>query len=278
MPPLCPRLATASEFSFAARMRIAVHCSNIAQRMTIVRLDRHGFTASVADGVDLPLLDLPRAARVLSGGDTLCELRLVARALARSGERSVELTMQPSRVDDDVSFWRALYARRHLYPDIPAGMGYADNRSDPRVDAWRSPETEVETVEPANVDARCHAVFKLLTANEALFFSEWLEFHFAEVAAHARALPCRSHLLDIDRRPTDASVNVTFVYRYGGESLLRATDEICAQMAQEAEQLFGVCLRYELLDAQNGAALRDGHPGSRATESGTRRHWYSSKQ
>ncbi|WP_146166218.1 hypothetical protein [Trinickia symbiotica] len=228
--------------------------------MTVVRLDRHGLTANIADDATLPQLGLPRAARVLCAGETLCELRLVPRALVRAGGRSLELTMQPSRIDDDLSFWQAVYARRHLYPDVPARGDHADDRPNRSSEAWHSPQPEISTAESASAATCSRAAFMLSTANEALFFSEWLEFHFAELAAHARAMASPSNLLDLDRRRTDATVNVAFIYRYSCNSnaVHRATDELCARMAQEAEQCFGVCSRYELLDEQKDLAPPDG--------------------
>jgi hypothetical protein len=121
---LCSTRAAALEFSFAARARIAVVYSDSSQRMPVARLDRHGLTASVVDDAGLPPLGLPRPARVLSGDEALCELRLVARALMRPNGHYFELTMQPSRADDDLAFWQALRARRHLYPDMPASSDY----------------------------------------------------------------------------------------------------------------------------------------------------------
>jgi hypothetical protein len=238
-------------------MRIAVEYADIAQRMTVVRLDRHGLTANIADDATLPQLGLPRAARVLSAGETLCELRLVPRALVRAGGRSLELTMQPSRIDDDLSFWQALYARRHVYPDVPARGDHADVRPNRSGEPWRSPQPEISSAESASVGTCSRAAFKLSTANEALFFSEWLEFHFAELASHARAMASPSNLLDLDRRRTGAAVNVAFIYRYRCSAAHRATDELCARIAQEAEQCFGVCSRYELLDEQKDVALSD---------------------
>ncbi|MEX3959454.1 hypothetical protein [Trinickia sp. EG282A] len=226
--------------------------------MTVVRLDRHGLTANIADDAALPQLRLPRAARVLCAGETLCELRLVPRALVRAGGPSLELTMQPSRIDDDLSFWQALYARRHLYPDVPARGHQADDRPNRSGEAWRLTQREISSAESASVGTCSHAAFKLPTANEALFFSEWLEFHFAELAAHARAMASPSNLLELDRRRTDATVNVAFTYRYSCDSVHRATDELCARIAQEAEQCFGVCSRYELLNEQKDVALPDG--------------------
>ena len=124
MQAFCSSSASASDFSFAARARIAVAYSDTSLRMSVVRLDRHGLIASVADDAGLPPLWLPRPARVLAGDDTLCELRLVARALTRPDGHTLELTMQPSRTNDNLSFWQALRARRHLYPDMPGGSNF----------------------------------------------------------------------------------------------------------------------------------------------------------
>jgi hypothetical protein len=292
---LCAPLAD-PEFGFAARARLAVEYSDAPQRMSVARLDRHGLIASVADDVRLPPLGLPRAARVLSDGQTLCELRLVARALARPSGRPLELTMQPSRADDDLSFWQALYARRHLYPETLTGMGCIAGRPTGLAHLGRAPLPE-ETAkrvpivpgtadchgssptpgqsgcEPMDADIGCEAVFELADSNEALFLSEWLEYHFAEVAALARAASYPADLRDLRRYRTGTQVTVLFSYRRGSRTLQRTTDEVCGWIARETERLFGMSLRYESLDAREGIILlTDGHPRSASLASKHRRH------
>jgi hypothetical protein len=214
----CSSSAVTAEFSFAARARLAVTYSDASQRMSVVRLDRHGFTASVADDSNLPQLRLPRPARVLSGDETLCELRLVARTLERSSGHTFELTMQPSRTDDNLSFWQALLARRHLYAEMPGSgefVGHLPGRAD-AVEKLRQPDAASKVPNCANttifhrsnavLDPECmyadigsEVLFKLKDKYDALFFSEWLEYHFAEIAAYARAGSWQADLLGIGR-------------------------------------------------------------------------------
>jgi hypothetical protein len=232
--------------------------------MSVVRLDRHGFTASVADDSNLPQLWLPRPARVLSGDETLCELRLVARTLERSSGHTFELTMQPSRTDDNLSFWQALRARRHLYPEMPGSPEFVGRRPG-----------EADAIEEFS-----EVLFKLKDNNDALFFSEWLEYHFAEIAAHARAASCPADLLDIDRRREDTVVKVAFSYRWSSQAVQRVTIEVCKHIALEAERLFGMSLRYDLLDrldVREGRLLRDDRLRSASFTSQLRDHSFSSK-
>jgi hypothetical protein len=264
--------------------------------MSVVRLDRHGLTASVADAAGLPLLWLPRPARVLAGDETLCELRLVARALARPDGHTFELTMQPSRTDDDLSFWEALRARRHLYPDMPGGSDFVGQLADElaAVAELRQPETASKMPnrsqttdfrrpdavrEPGSMyaDIGCEVLFKLLDNNDALFFSEWFEYHFAEIAAHARAASCPADLHDIDRRRTGTVVRVMFSYRWDSQAVQRATDEVCKRVVREMERLFGLSLRYELLNVREDKMLPDGRLRSALSTSQSRAHSFSSK-
>lgn len=291
MQAFCSSSAAAAEFSFAARARIAVAYSDTSHRMSVVRLDRHGLTASVADDAGLPPLWLPRPARVLSGDETLCELRLVARALARPNGHTFELTMQPSRADDDLSFWQALRARRHLYPEMPGNsefLGQLPGELE-AVEELRRPAAAskvpncsqttnsrrpnaIRNQECMYADSGCEVLFKLLDNNDALFFSEWFEYHFAEIAAHARAASCPADLHDIDRHRAGTVVTVAFSYRWGGQSVQRATNEVCKRIVLEAERLFGMSLRYELLDVREDRLLPDGRQRSASFTSPPRGH------
>jgi hypothetical protein len=288
--------SAAAEFSFAARARLAISYSDTSQRMSIVRLDRHGLTASVADDAGLPQLWLPRPARVLSGGETLCELRLVARTLARPNGHTFELTMQPSRADDDLTFWQAMRARRHLYPEMPGSAEFVGQLPGEleAVVALRQPEaaskvpncsqtTNVRRPNAARMpgavygDIGCEVLFKLLDNNDALFFSEWFESHFAEVAAHVRAGPCPADLHNIDRHRAGTAVRVAFRYRWGSQAVERATNEVCKHIVLEAERLFGMSLHYELLDVRNDGSLRNGRLGCASFASPLSVHSFSSK-
>jgi hypothetical protein len=265
MQALCAPLS-APELSFAARARIAVEYSGSPEQMPVVRIDRDGFMASVADDAELPPLGLPRPVRVLCGGERLCELRLVARALARPRGRPVVLTMQPSRANDDLSFWRALHACRHLYLDMLGGSQCIGNGPDGPDGSWRSPLFQAVSGAPivpgavdgrrlraasgggpAASDIRCEAVFELPASSEALFFSEWIEYHFAEMTVLARTASCPADLRDIERHGIGTQVAIVFSYRRGSLAVHSTTDAACAWVAQEMELHFGMSLRYELL-------------------------------
>jgi hypothetical protein len=293
--------AAAPDFSFAVRARIAVAYSDAdldsdtSQRMPVVRLDRNGLIARVNDDAGVPPLWLPRPARVLFGGETLCELRLVTRTLTRLSGNNFELTMQPSRADDGLSFWLALRACRHLYPEMPGGSEFvgrvprelepAEVRR-PRAPSSVSNRSQTKNFQRLNAvlqsecmyaDMGCEVIFKLLDNNDALFFSEWLEYHFAEIAAHARAAPCPADLHDIHRHRVGAAVKVAFSFRWGSPSVERATNEVCTRISLEVKRLFGISLRHELLDVRGDKVLRNGRQHSASSTSPPQGHSFSSK-
>jgi hypothetical protein len=281
--------AATFEPSFAACARMAVVLADLPQPMPLVRLDRHGLVATVAG---LPPLWLPRPARVLACGETISELRLVPRTLTRPAatcadpdfapERStwsrhappLELTMQLSRADDDLLFWKALYARRHVFPDMSGAIGRGDVKTEIDTGVRNGVSIHVGTgigfgirsglatglsTNPGHPhqrfdhDVGCEAVWEFVDPNDALFCSEWLEYHFAEIAALGRAASCAAELHDIDRRRSGAQVAVLFRYRRGSRALSQTTNAICAWVGQEMERLFGMRLRWEIMDAGDGS-------------------------
>jgi hypothetical protein len=295
LPPLCASATFVP--SFAASARMAVELADLPQPMPLVRLDRHGLVATVADDVGLPPLGLPRPARVFACGESISELRLVPRTLIRPApscadphfalERLTwsrpappfELTMQPSRADDDLIFWKALYARRHVSPDMSGTFGRGDDMSagldtgvcdDIDIDmgagglgirAGLGTDLSAYPVHPHQRfghDSCCEVVLEFVDHNEAVFFSEWLEYHFAEIAAFGRAATSAAELHDIDRRRSGAQVTVLFRYRRGSRALSQTTNAICTWLRQEMERLFGMRVRCEIVDAGDGSPLRAG--------------------
>lgn len=257
MQALCASRPPEADDSFAARARVAIEYADTAQRLPLARLDRQGLVAYLTDDACLPPLGLPVPARVLSGDETLCELRLVARSVARSadrGERAIELTLQPSRADDDAAFWQALYEhlRRHRSPtDGP--------RPTTRNQGPACREKSGTGLCPSSaLDIGCEAVFTLSSHDEARFFSEWLEYHFAEIAARSRVTLSSSELRAIERRAAGSHVGVFFSYRWGGQAMVQCTSEICGWVASELDRLFGLTARFEVVDTREGIVLPGG--------------------
>jgi hypothetical protein len=238
----------AGKSNLAAYMPICVEYPAPTLRMAVVRLDRAGLTARIADDAMPPPLSLPRPARIVSGTATLCELRLVARGIARPCGHALELTMQPSRPDDNLSLWQALYASRHLYrgaADVPVTATVSEELA--------ASETSLLDGSLVTCDSGvlsyglgCEAVFRFADSSEALFFSEWLECHFAEIAAYGRAASWPTELRDMRRYRRVTDVRVVFSYRRGSHAVQHGTEEICNAIAADMERLFGILLQHEL--------------------------------
>jgi hypothetical protein len=79
------------------------------------------------------------------------------------------------------------------------------------------------------------------------------------------------------RHRADASVKVTFSYRWGSQAVQRVTIEVCKHLALEAERLFGMSLRYDLLDVREGRFPRDDRLRSASFTSRLRDHSFSSR-
>lgn len=247
MQAFCATRTSSPEDTLVASARLAIEFAGSAQRMPLVRIDRRGFAIGVTDDAHLPPLGLPRQARVICDDATLCEPRLVARCLAHARAPALEMTLQPSRSDDDTAFWQALYAYRLRqrssageHPAMPmrrpnAGAGPLAGA---RIDALRA------TASPTLTD--CEAVLMLPVSGDAAFLSAWLEYHFAEIAARAHIASTHSDLRDLVCRLEQADVAVTFEYRLNGKNVHAVTRETCTWIAGEVERLFGLALRYEV--------------------------------
>lgn len=245
MHNVCAARAAGSEFSFAAQARIALDYPGVAQRMPLVRLDRNGLGVSVRDGAGFPPLGLPRQALVLSDDEPLCELRLVARAIARRDERTFELTLQPSRADDHASFWQALRAhqRRHGNALAAAHPGAASCGATP---------------EPLRAWEHCDAAFTLPSHDDALFFADWIEYHFAEISARARMASSDAELRELETRLKDHEVKVRFSYQAHDRTTHACTDETCRWIVTETDRLFGLTAEPWLMDTLPGLGLAMG--------------------
>ena len=273
------RDVTASDFrdDFATWAQLSVRYSDPAADMPIVRLDRHGLTVS-ADALDVPTIGLPRRASIVTDSTSLCELRLVARSATPEPCHATTVTLQPSRADDHALLWHALRAYQVHLGTAPSHGGSqwldrlastAATRPAPR-DARAQGEPSFDK---AAVDARatwlgsaladsrgwvsCDAAFTLASHEDAWFFSQWLEYHFAEVRAWARMSDASADLREMFTRVADHEVEARFVFR-SGERVVRACAEMaCRRIATETARGLGMVAEHWLA----GSAVASAPPG-----------------
>ncbi|WP_407655470.1 hydroxymethylglutaryl-coenzyme A reductase [Burkholderia alba] len=194
--------------------RIAVAHPDFAGRLPLVRLDRRGLVFRAHDALP-PAYGLPRPATLFADDAPLCTLRLVIRRIDVLSDGQRDLTMQPSAADGDALFWHALRNHRQQRPaDWPlalAGCGGA-------VPAL--PAADGMPARPAEIGMRLSrtAAFRLADRSDALFFADWLEYHFDELRALAQQKSPRLHLNQLERRLTGDEVGVRFVYDIDGHA------------------------------------------------------------
>jgi hypothetical protein len=243
----CTSPSSSSIQAFVARAGLSIEFAGSDERMRLAAIDRRGFTVGVTDDAQLPPQGLPRQARVTYGGETLCEARLVARCPVQGQTPVRETVLQPSRSDDDIAFWQALYAHRLRQRSAGGGHPIArrDSLGNERYDALQAASSRALT------DGE--AIFVLSDASDAAFFAAWLEYHFAEAVARTRAASTPAELRDMACRTENADVIVCFEYRFNGKAAHAATRETCAWIAAEVERLFGLAIRYEVADTRQQA-------------------------
>ncbi len=211
--------------------------------MPIVRVDRNGLTVALSDDADVPPIGLPRSALIVDGADSLCELRLVPRAAACSPGRTNQMTMQPSRADDHAVLWQALRTHQRHLGAVPASTPAP----------WSSVSDGL---------VRCDAAFGLANADDAWFFSQWLEYHFAEVRARSRMAGTAADLREVERRVVDHEVEVRFVFQ-ANERIARACmDANCRWVAAEAARQMGMTVEHWLA----GSTITGSSPGAWPTQ------------
>ncbi len=244
MQALCASPTSSSIDAFVASAGLTVEFAGSDERMRLTGIDRHGFTVGVTDDAQLPPLGLPRQARITYGGETLCEPRLVARCPVHGRAPVREIVLQPSRSDDDIAFWQALYAHRLRQRNAAGGRPVAGR--DPRVGGRLVARQPVAS--PVLTD--CEALFVLGDTGDAAFVATWLEYHFAEVVTRARIASTPADLRDMTCRTENAEVMISFEYRLSGQPAHAATRETCAWIAAELERLFGLAPRYTVAAAR----------------------------
>jgi hypothetical protein len=271
--------ADTSEFSFAKRARIAVDHPAIAQRMPLIHLDRGGLVFRLHEPGELPELGLPKPALIVAADEPLCTLRLVGRGLRRTSDDTVELTMQPSRADDHELFWHALraYQQRQRYavvhsffsrqpePGRTAGESRHGRPRHPR----EQPDAALCRIQ-RQVAARHElhgargsrtAAFMLARRDDALFFAEWLEYHFAEIGEQTRIGSRHAELKQLRPRIAGREVRVEFSYLYDLADAAESacTEAVCRWIESEVKRRFDLSAEHYLPDALRFAGI-----GSRA--------------
>ncbi|PMS13480.1 hypothetical protein C0Z17_04090 [Trinickia caryophylli] len=230
------------------RARLAIQYREGVQRLPLIRLDRQGFVVALTDDAGLPPIGLPRSARILAADVPLCELRLVARSLARDGDRALAMTLQPSRADDDTLFWQSLHsyvAAQAPLPDLPRQAVALQGSS-----ARHAAHVNGVAATPDLQNGQSKALFTLPSHADAQFFAEWLEYHFAEIGARARSMSALAELTAMDRRRAGSEVAVVFHYRPDMSDARRCTEALCAWAVSEAATLFGLAVRCEITGTQ----------------------------
>lgn len=234
-------------------MRIGVRPIDRVRPLPVLRVDRNGLTVAGRDDIELAPIGLPRRALIVCDSASLCELRLVPRAMTRTRGRTSEITMQPSRADDHAVLWQALRAHQQQLGTVPA--------SSPA--PWSTVRDGL---------GRCGAVFGLANADDAWFFSQWLEYHFAEVRARTRMFGAAADLHAFERRIVDHEVEVRFLFEAGERIVGACTEASCRWIAAEAARQVGMTVEHWL----SGPSIASGTPGvwpTRATlVSGATRH------
>jgi hypothetical protein len=228
---------------------IAVAHPSFSKPLTLTRLDRHGlvFRASAA----LPIIDgLPHDATLRADDEALCSLRLVIRDAARSDDGRYDVTMQPSCTASDELLWRTLHDRQWYgrlarplapMPDAPMPGGASP--------AGAEPICRVENT----MRLTRSAAFRLTCRGDALFFSDWLEYHFDEFHALAQQCARQLQLNRIERQLTDDTVGIRFVYDIDGHATQHELDDCaraaCMWIEDEMHDKYALPLAQEWIDA-----------------------------
>jgi hypothetical protein len=209
--------------------RIAVAYPSFPRPLPLVRLDRRGLVFRAAGAAPL-VCGLPRAATLLVADEPLCSLRLVIRDVAAADDGRHDLTMQPSGAAGDELLWHAL-REREPYRQIrqPQAAG----------DAAQRPSRS--------------AAFRLRSHSDALFFADWLEYHFDELRALSQRHGPQLQLNQLQRQVADDEVGVRFLYDIDGHATRHAlTDcarEACAWIEMEMRDKYAVPVAQERFGA-----------------------------
>lgn len=224
--------------------RIAVAYPGFANRLPLARIDRHGLVFRAHAPLPQPW-GLPRSATLFSGAAPLCTLRLVIRQAEMLGADEHDLTMHPSTAHGDTLFWHALRTHRQLRPAEPP---LAPTGRDAAPGAAQHSMALPPAAEPGMRLSRS-AAFRLADRGDALFFADWLEYHFDELRALAQTRAPRLHLNQLERCLSDDEVGVRFVYDIDGHAdrhvLTDCAQYACDWIQAEMRRRFGLPIAQE---------------------------------
>ena len=222
----------------AGGARIAVAYPSFPRPLPLVRLDRRGLVFRAAGAAPL-VCGLPRAATLLAADEPLCSLRLVIRDVAALGDGRHDLTMQPSGAAGDELLWHALRERepyrRIREPLAPVDAAIAPNGGPPAAGDAPRPSRS--------------AAFRLRCHGDALFFADWLEYHFDELRALSQQHGPQLQLNQLQRQVADDEVGVRFVYDIDGHTTRHVLNdcarEACAWIETEMRDKYAVPVAQE---------------------------------
>ena len=222
--------------------RITVAYPSFPRPLPLVRLDRSGLVFRAAGAAPL-VCGLPRAATLLVADAPLCSLRLVIRDVAAVGDGRHDLTMQPSGAAGDELLWHAL-REREPYRQIGQPLAPGDDAL--------APNAEPQVAHTAQRPSRS-AAFRLNCHSDALFFADWLEYHFDELRALSQQHGPQLQLNELQRQVADDEVGVRFVYDIDGHAtrhvLTDCAREACAWIETEMRNKYAVPVAQERFSA-----------------------------
>ncbi|RQR41230.1 hypothetical protein DIE22_02835 [Burkholderia sp. Bp9142] len=227
----------------AGGARIAVAYPSFLRPLPLVRLDRRGLVFRAAGAAPL-VCGLPRTAMLLVADEPLCSLRLVIRDIAVADDGRHDLTMQPSGAAGDELLWHAL-REREPYRQIRQPLA--------PVDAAIASNGEPQAAGDAAQRPSRSAAFRLRSHSDALFFADWLEYHFDELRALSQRHGPQLQLNQLQRQVADDEVGVRFLYDIDGHATRHAlTDcarEACAWIEMEMRDKYAVPVAQERFGA-----------------------------
>ncbi len=243
---------------------MALEYPGVAHRMPLVRLDRNGLVFSLGERVKLPPAGLPKPAAIVCGDEPLCELRLVIRDVDRAVGGRLELTVQPSRVDDHELFWQALraYQQRHRRAVVHSSFARQPDHARhaqlrplrplrvPLAAGWNcESQNDPAAGEPLDARALYAAMFTVERRDDALFLAELLEYHFAEIDARSKLASPFIQLQALESRLTGRDVRVQFRYGFADMAAREATKQVCGWIEAELTTHFDMSVACLLEEA-----------------------------
>ncbi|KWI56717.1 hypothetical protein WT72_14210 [Burkholderia pseudomultivorans] len=233
--------------------RIAIAYPSYARPLPLVRLDRRGLVFRAGGAAPL-VCGLPRAATLLVADEPLCSLRVVIRDVAPTGDGRHDLTMQPSGAAGDELLWHALRDR--------ARSGRIQRPLAPVDAAALAPDSEPHVAPGDAARPSRSAAFRLQSRGDALFFADWIEYHFDELRALSQRHGPQLQLNELERQVSDDEVDVRFVYDIHGHATRHVLNdcarEACAWIETEMRDKFALPIAQGRFGGGHSAHMRMG--------------------